>query len=232
MAINKYLTNNGGTITELMAPASSVGAPDAGKIPSLNVSGILDSTIINSKTTSAGVGDSGKIAALNAQGFLDSTLVNSKQSSAGADDAGKVIALDSTGKLHSTMLPTGVGADTALIVTSEDLSGGDLVNIWNNSGVAKVRKADATTVGKEAHGFVLDSFTNTASATVYFEGTCTGLSGLVPGKQFLSLVAGTSTASAPTNANNIVQLVGFATSNTTLNFQSGAVIVLAADVLV
>ena len=49
---------------------------------------------------------------------------------------------------------SGGGADTGTVTTSEALAAGDLVNIWNSSG-AKARKADATTAGKEAHGFVL-----------------------------------------------------------------------------
>ena len=93
------------------------------------------------------------------------TEVASLQSSAGAGDAGKIPALDAAGRLDNSMMPSGIGADTASVTSSENLAAGDLVNIWNSTG-AKVRKADATTAGKEAHGFVLSAVTSPAAATV------------------------------------------------------------------
>lgn len=177
-------------------------------------------------TTSAGVGDAQALVALNASGVLDSSIVNSKTTSAGAGDTGKLVALDAAGRIDSTMMPVGIGADTAVITTTEALSAGDLVNIWNSTG-AKVRKADATVAGKEAHGFVLAGFGNATSATVYFEGTNTGVTGLTPGPQFLATVAGTATGSAPSASGNIVQRVGFAVSPTAMNFQSQPPITLA-----
>lgn len=149
------------------------------------------------------------------------------QSSAGAGDAGKIPALDSSGRIDNSMMPVGIGADTQSITASEALAAGDMVNVWNSTG-AKVRKADASTAGKEAHGFVLAAVSSGASATVYFEGTITGLTGLTPGAQFLSAAtAGTATATAPTGSGQVVQRVGFATSPTTLNFQSQPPLVLA-----
>ena len=151
----------------------------------------------------------------------------SVQASAGAGDAGKIPALDATGRIDNSMMPTGIGADTSSIVSSENLAAGDLVNIWNNTGTANVRKADATTAGKEAHGFVLSAVTAPAAATVYFEGSNTGVTGLTPGPQFLATTAGLCTVTAPSAAGNVVQRVGFATSATNVNFQSQTPVVLA-----
>jgi hypothetical protein len=75
-------------------------------------------------------------------------------------------------------MPTGIGADTASITASEALAAGDLVNIYDSTG-AKCRKADASTSGKEAHGFVLAAVESAASATVYFEGSNTQVTGIV-----------------------------------------------------
>lgn len=198
MAGNKFLKNNAGTITEEASLQSSAGAGDAGKIPALNASGVLDSTIVNSVTASAGAGSSGKLP-----------------------------ALDASGKLDSTFMPTGIGADTASITTSEALAAGDFVNIWNSTG-AKARKADASTSGKEAHGFVLSSVSSGASATVYFEGTNTAVSGQTPGVVFLSAsTAGAATGTAPSTAGQVVQRIGFATSATSINFQCQEPILLA-----
>lgn len=175
-------------------------------------------------TTSAGAADADKIPALNANGVLDDSIINASVTSS----ANKIPKLDGAGKLDQSVMPTGIGADTAVITASEALAAGDLVNIYNNAGTANVRKADGSTAGKEAHGFVLSAVSSSAAATVYFEGTNNQCTGLTPGNQFLSAsTAGKSAASAPTGAGKTVQSVGFATSATTLNFQSGTPIVLA-----
>jgi hypothetical protein len=177
-------------------------------------------------TTSAGAGDADKIPALNASGILDPTILNAKNTSAGAGDAGKIPQLDGSGRLDNTMMPTGIGPDTASITTSEALAAGDFVNIWNSTG-AKVRKADATVAGKEAHGFVLSAASSGAAATVYFEGTNTGVTGQTPGNVFLSTTAGIAAAAAPTGSGNVVQRIGFAISATAINFQSQPPVTLA-----
>ena len=148
-------------------------------------------------------------------------------SSSGAGDAGKIPALDSSGKLDTSMMPTGIAADTASVAASEDLAAGDFVNIYNDAGTAKCRKADATTAGKEAHGFVLSSVTTGNNATVYFEGDNDQCSSLTPGVQFLATTAGAATATAPTSSGNIVQKLGIATSATSINFEPGNPITLA-----
>ena len=148
-------------------------------------------------------------------------------SSAGAGDAGKIPALDSAGKLDNTMMPTGIGADTSSILASEDLAAGDLVNIYDNSGTANCRKADATTAGKEAHGFVLATVTSGNNANIYFEGANDQVTGATVGVQFLSTTAGAATATAPSTSGNIVQKIGIATSATSINFEAGNHITLA-----
>ena len=146
--------------------------------------------------------------------------------SAGAGEVGKIPHLDASGRLDNSFMPTGIGADTQSIQASENLAAGDLVNIWNSSG-ARIRKADATTAGKEAHGFVLASVTSGNNGTVYFEGNNAQVTGLTPGVQYLSTTPGLATATAPSAAGNVVQRVGFATAATNLNFQSQVPVVLA-----
>lgn len=156
------------------------------------------------------------------------TELAATQTSAGAGDAGKIVALDASGRLASAMMPVGIGADTATITASEALSAGDYVNIWNNAGSFNVRKADGSTAGKEAMGFVLAAVASSASATVYFEGSNTQVTGQTPGRVFLSATTpGLGTATAPSTAGQVVQCVGFATSATSVNFQAELPIVLA-----
>lgn len=150
------------------------------------------------------------------------------QSSAGAGDAGKIVALDAGGHLDTTVMPTGIGADTALVPASEALAAGDLVNLWTDTGAVKVRKADATTAGKEAVGFVLAAVESAANATVYFDGSISGLTGLTPGaRYYLATSAGGVVSTAPSSSGNIVQEVGYALSDTSLTFEPKASVKLA-----
>lgn len=146
--------------------------------------------------------------------------------SAGAGNDGDFPVLDSTGRLDNSVMPAGLGADTASVTTSEALAAGDYVNIWNSTG-AKARKADATTAGKEAHGFVLSAVGSGSAATVYFESTNTQVTSQTPGVVYLSTTAGLGTATPPSTAGNVVQRIGFATSATAVNFQSQPPVTLA-----
>lgn len=146
--------------------------------------------------------------------------VSSIQSSAGAGDAGKIPALDSTGLLDISMMPVGVGAETVVVASSENLLAGDFVNLYSNAGTANARKADATSNVKPAHGFVLANVTSPASATVYLiSNKNTAITGLTVGSDYyLSTTPGTVTTTAPSAASNIVQFLGRAITATSLPF--------------
>lgn len=148
------------------------------------------------------------------------------QTSAGAGNAGDLVSLDDSGRIDNSMMPVGIGADTSTISASETLAAGDWVNVWNDSG-AKVRKADATTAGKEAHGFVLAAVTSGNPATVYFEGTNTQVTGQTPGPVYLQTTAGTGGATIPSASGNVVQSIGVAVSATAVNFERSAPVTLA-----
>lgn len=140
--------------------------------------------------------------------------------SAGAGNDGDLVALDATGKLDMSVLPNGIGADTAAIITSEALSVGDFVNIYDNTGTPTVRKANATDATKNAHGFVKSSYGSGVVATVYREGDVT-LSGLTTGsKYFLSTTGGGFTTTPPSATGNVVQYLGTAQSATLLRFET------------
>jgi hypothetical protein len=151
------------------------------------------------------------------------------QSSAGAGDAGKIPALDASGKLDNSIMPTGIGTETDIIQASENLAGGDFVNIHAVGGAIRARKADATTEGKEANGFVLSAVTSGQDATVYrISQTNTALTGMTVGaKQYLSVSAGLRTETVPSGSGNVVQYLGVAKSATELIFAPNDPIVLA-----
>ena len=212
----KFIKDSAGALAEEAALTTSAGAGDADRIPALNASGILDDSIINSSATSS----ANKVVKMNGSGIIAPAILNGTVTSAGAGDSAKVVQLDSSGRIDTTMMPVGVGADSQTITTSEALAAGDFVNVWNSTG-AKVRKADATTAGKEAMGFVLSAYGSSASAVVYFEGTNTAVTGATPGPVFLNTTAGGFTSTAPSTAGNVSQPIGFATSATTINFNAG-----------
>jgi len=148
--------------------------------------------------------------------------------SAGAGDAAKIPQLDAAGLLSSTMMPAGFGDDTVSIVASETLSAGDLVNIFDDTGTAKMRKADTTTAGKEADGFVLSAVTATESGNCYFEGVITGLSTLTAGTRYYAdgTTPGGIVDTVPSTTGNVVQYIGRAISTTSLTFEPDAGIIL------
>lgn len=220
----KFIRNNAGVLTEENALIDTAGAADANRIPALNANGILHDSFMNANAASA----ANAVVKQTAAGIIAPAVLNARNTSTGAPDAARIVQLDSNGRIDNSMMPVGIGADTAAIVASEALAAGDLVNIFNNGGVANVRKADAASLGREAHGFVLAAFASAATATVHFEGTNNQLSGMTPGVQFLSAtVPGRTVAVAPTTANHLVQRVGLATSALSMNFEPDVVIVLS-----
>jgi hypothetical protein len=142
------------------------------------------------------------------------TNVEATVSSAGAGDAGEIVALDSNGRLDVSVLPVGVGPDVAILASSENLSAGDYVNIYDNGGTPTVRLADASN-GRDAHGFVKAATTSPANATVYFEGPNMDLSGLTVGARvYLDTVGGVTETPRTTG---IHQFLGIAIDETIVN---------------
>lgn len=152
------------------------------------------------------------------------TEVPAVESSAGAGDEGKLVALNAAGQIDATMLPAS-GALT--YPASEAIAAGALINLWNNAGNISMRNADNTSSAKRAHGFAPAAVTSGANGTAIIgEGYITGLSALTIGEYFLGTAGGLSTT-APTATGSIVQRVGFADSNSTLQFNPGEIYVRA-----
>lgn len=142
--------------------------------------------------------------------------------------ADAIVAMDATGHIDVSVLPVGIGAEVITVAASENLASGDFVNLWNSSGI-KARKADATTNGKAAHGFVLSAVTSGANATVYLPSqTNTALTSLTVGTDyFLSTTPGGVTATPPASAGNLVQYLGTAHSATAMVFAPASTIEVA-----
>jgi len=139
--------------------------------------------------------------------------------SAGASDEGKIVALNSTGKLDDTVMPTGIGANTIVLPASEALTANDVINIYDDSGTVKVRKADATDATMPVHGYVKDNVTMGSDATVYLDGPLPGTGLTVGSSYFLSETAGLVTTTPPTTSGSVWQRVGVAISATQIEFE-------------
>ena len=135
--------------------------------------------------------------------------------SAGVSSAAKIPELDANGKLDQSMMPSGVGPDTQAVTASEVLSAGDFVNVYNNAGNLRIRKADAS-ANKPAHGFVKAAVASSASGVVYFEGQNDQLSSLTLGSDyFLSdTTPGGVTATPVTGVGKLHQYLGKAITTT------------------
>jgi hypothetical protein len=103
-------------------------------------------------------------------------------------------------------------------LTSESLSIGDFVNIWDDKGMNKVRKAVATSESNAAQGFVMCNVPAGADVRIYRTTVNQHLSGLLPGvMHFLSADnPGKVVAKPPCTDGQVVQLLGTATSATEL----------------
>lgn len=183
----------------------------------------------NTPQTSADTPVAGDIPALGTGGKIQNDLLNVVSTSAGAGDASKLPILDGSGRLDSSVMPVGIAADTKSILTSEALAAGDLVNVWNDAGTMKCRKADGNSSGKRTHGFVLAGFSSGANAVVYFEGENTQVSGLTAGQDVYmsTATAGGVQNTVPTGSTKVHQNVGVATGTTSFNFEPQDPVVLA-----
>jgi hypothetical protein len=146
------------------------------------------------------------------------TMVEATTVSTGVAQAGDIIALDSTGKIDLSLLPVGVGPSVQTAIAAENLSAGDFVNIYDDSGTPKVRKADSTN-DRRAVGFVLSAVTSGNNATVFFEGLNTAVSGLVAGQRvYLSAAGGIKTTVPSTGSGDVIhQYLGRALNTTVMD---------------
>lgn len=149
------------------------------------------------------------------------TEVEGKVVSAGAGDAGRIPALGSDGRLDPSTMPAGFNADVdAAIPASENLLAGDFVNLWNDVGTLKARKADSSNDRPASH-FTLTAVTAPANATLYrISELNTAVAGLTPGTVYYLGTGGAVTATVPTGAGAIVQRIGRAKAATALPFEN------------
>lgn len=108
----------------------------------------------------------------------------------------------------------GSASDSENIEAGENLLIGNFINIYDDAGTTKCRKADSS-LNMPAHGFVKADCVVGALASVYFDGIITGLAGLTSGaRQYLG-TAGTTTETPVVSG--IHQFLGTAISPSKIN---------------
>ena len=110
------------------------------------------------------------------------------------------------------------GPNSYTATASTALTAGQFVSLWDNGGTLSVRPADSS-LGYEADGYVTASYSSSATATVYTEGSNNSVTGATVGPVFLS-TSGGFTSSMP-SAPALVQVLGFASSSSSIKFLPG-----------
>ena len=154
-------------------------------------------------------------------------LIEATDVSTGAADAGEIVALGSDGKIDPSMLQD---IDVSSFPTSEDLSSGDYVNLYDLAGTVTARKADNSN-GRAANGYVKESVTAPAAVNVFFESANPGLAGLTPGvRVYLGVNGGVIETpldeNDPVNNGKLHQFLGKAISTTEVNTDIADCIIL------
>ena len=141
--------------------------------------------------------------------------------SRGSQDANKAVETNSAGLIDDSLIDADVVKVS--IEASEAIASNRLVEIYNDSGTAKVRLADASN-SRQAHGFVKTAAAANAMAEVFRSGRITGLTG-IPGADMYLGTMGQPTATpidftdAAARSGAILQQLGSMISTDTLSFE-------------
>lgn len=110
--------------------------------------------------------------------------------------------------------------DYKFIITYQNVTAGQFVNVFNDNGVSKIRPADNNS-GYQAHGYILVNCNIGDVVQVFFEGNNGLVSGAITGAVWL----GANGSFAHTRGNGtIVQKIGIATATNNINFENGHII--------
>jgi len=118
---------------------------------------------------------------------------------------------------ESTSGGVSVTDDSYLIESSQDIESGRFVNVFDDNGIKKIRKADRM-LGYEAHGYILEAVNIGVAVKVYFEGNNDQASFFGDGVVFL----GKYGFGSAVHGNGLIsQKIGIATAENNINFEPG-----------
>ena len=150
-------------------------------------------------------------------------------STGGTGQENKVPNLGTSGRLAESMMPLGIGTDTVVAPASEGLSAGDMINLFNDSGTVKMRKADAGTNQYQAHGFVKEAVVSGNDGTAYLGGIVSGTfdAGDIGNPVFAGDTPGQATVTPVSGSGKLHQVIGTVISTTEFDFECDQPVVLA-----
>ncbi len=103
------------------------------------------------------------------------------------------------------------------------------MNIRDDAGASKVRKADASE-SRSAHGYVKAGAASGANASVCLEGVNDQVSGLAPGEAWLGNAGAVTQTPPVSGSGGIAQIIGRqAGAATELDFEKGRPVYLAGE---
>ena len=126
------------------------------------------------------------------------------QLSTGVSDAGKIVALNSVGLVDDTMLSSSP-IDSA--ITGEAISAGDAVNVYDDTGTKKIRKADNTN-NRKCDGISRESAASGVSCKYDTDGARSSVTGVATGLSYWLGAAGAITTTPTTTITHLLQHVG------------------------
>jgi hypothetical protein len=138
------------------------------------------------------------------------------------------IVMGSGGKFEELQTSDTLGgvvyeAVTALNDTGAQIDEGTAVNLYDDTGTLKVRKASAEAgAGQyECHGFAAEDIPDDATGTIKLDGIVGGLTSIVHGSVYYlsATTAGAITVTPPSVSTTIVQKVGVGISSTEIAVQ-------------
>lgn len=146
--------------------------------------------------------------------------------SAGAGNAGDIVALDDDGLIDESMLRE---SEQITRTASEAIANLAAVNVFDDTGTAKARNADASAWATRCtHFAVKGPYILNDAAILIAEGKLGGFVGLTIGEPvFLSETSGTITQTPVTTSGAIWQQLGVATSATEIRIEIGEAIIRA-----
>ena len=106
--------------------------------------------------------------------------------------------------------------DITVLPASEALTAGEFVQVFDDGGTGKVRKATNDDPDLHAEGFVLADVPVDVDAAVYRSGDNGWLTGLTVGADYYLGADGEVTATKPTGSGELVQHLGKAVSATSM----------------
>ena len=136
-----------------------------------------------------------------------------------------VVATNAGGQIDPSLIP---GTEVSTAIAGESISAGAFVYVKASDG--KLYNAVWASGGNEAIGYVLASYSALDVATYYTGGQNTGLSGLTLGSRYYGdhTTAGAVTATVPTGAGVLAQLLGYAVTTTAIEVNIEDAIILAS----